>query len=45
MEKIDGMDVVGYQESLKKNSQTKALKKIFLNFSINLFITNLSMGI
>lgn len=27
MEKIEGMDVVGYQESLKKNSQTKALKE------------------
>ena len=33
MEKIDGMDIVSYQESIKKNSETKVLKeKIFKLF-------------
>ena len=33
MEKIDGMDIVSYQESIKKNSDTKVLKeKIFRLF-------------
>ena len=31
MEKIDGMDIVSYQESLKKNSQTKVLKEKIFN--------------